>query len=289
MSLRLTNIQRFCVNDGPGIRTTLFTKGCSIRCPWCSNPENLSSSIQYYKNDQCFAQNGKCSFNIGCAINKDTVLQKSDYENCPINAIGIYGHDYQISKLKEICLKDHAFYGKDGGITASGGEALLQAKELAILFSAMHKEGISCCIETSLYSDNDNLRLLTDYLDYIYIDFKILDPLLAKQKLNGNFMLFEKNIEYLFTHIPREKICVRFPVVKGYTYTGENISLLCHYLKNYKPGLCEIFSVHNLGKAKYESLHIPYDEFTLINDRELAMLKSHLGKCTGISIKINKL
>ena len=108
MNLRLTNIQRFSTYDGPGIRTTLFTKGCGIRCPWCSNPENLSYEIQGYLTD------------------RGTMKQ--------------YGKDYSVPELYKICMKDWEYYGSEGGVTASGGEALLQAEALTELFSLLHSK-----------------------------------------------------------------------------------------------------------------------------------------------------
>lgn len=143
MKLRLTSIQRFSVHDGPGIRTTLFTKGCSIRCPWCANPENLSHEIQKY-----------CT---------DAGTEK------------YYGEDYTVEQVLEICLRDKNFYGTEGGVTASGGEALLQAEPLAELFRRLKRERVGCCLETSLYAPRENLELLRDYLDYIYVDMKVLD------------------------------------------------------------------------------------------------------------------
>ena len=107
MSLRLTNIQRFCTGDGPGIRTTLFTKGCSILCPWCANSENLSGELQYYKSDQCLAWNNSCSLSNTCKGNKCvSSLKQEDYERCPITAIKIYGKDWEIEDIESVCLKD---------------------------------------------------------------------------------------------------------------------------------------------------------------------------------------
>lgn len=244
MKLRLTSIQRFSIKDGPGIRSTLFTKGCSIRCPWCANPENLSYEIQKY-----------CT---------ETGVWKQ------------YGEDYSIEQVFEICLRDKNFYGTEGGVTASGGEALLQARALAELFRRLKKEQIGCCLETSLFAPEKNLELLKDYLDYIYVDMKVLDEKQAADILKAPLHLYEKNMEYLFSKFPREKICIRIPMIDHMTFTEKNINLIREYLKKFQPLRCEIFSVHNLGFAKYATLNLAYHKFRKITEEELLEVKRYL-------------
>lgn len=246
MKLRLTSIQRFSVHDGPGIRTTLFAKGCSIRCPWCANPENLSHEIQKY-----------CT---------ESGVWKQ------------YGEDYSIEQVFDICMKDKNFYGADGGVTASGGEALLQAKPLAELFKRLKEEQIGCCLETSLYAPEKNLELLRNYLDYIYVDMKVLDEERADDILNAPLQLYEKNLKYLFSAFPREKICIRIPLVDEMTFTEKNINVISEHLKNFQPSKCEIFSVHNLGSAKYATLNLAYHKFRKITEEELLKVKGYLQK-----------
>lgn len=249
MKLRLTNIQRFSVHDGPGIRTTLFVKGCSIRCPWCANPENLSYEIQRYCTDA--------------------------------GAEKYYGEDYPIERVFEICMRDKNFYGTEGGVTASGGEALLQADPLAVLFKMLKEEGIGCCLETSLYAPGKNLELLRNYLDYIYVDMKVLDEKQADHILKAPLQIYEDNLRYLFSEFPREKICIRIPLVDHMTFTKENINFINEHLKKFRPSRCEIFSVHNLGSAKYATLNLTYHEFRKITEEELLMVKEYLQEQSG--------
>lgn len=290
MSLRLTSIQRFSVNDGPGIRTVLFTKGCSIRCPWCANPENISAQFQYYKSDTCPCKEGVCVFNEKCIGNdKKQILGYEDWKRCPIHAMGVYGKDWEIEKLKKVCLKDKRFYGKEGGVTASGGEALLQANELSELFYMMQQNCVSCCIETSLFAGEDYLRCIIDYLNYIYIDMKILDVEKAKKDLTAEIALFENNLRVVFSVMSTDRICIRVPLVKEYTCTEKNIRMIGQYLKFYRPALCEIFSVHNLGKAKYETLGMDYNDFEVIDVKTLQIIQYYLNHVSGVKININSL
>lgn len=114
----ITNIQRFSLHDGPGIRTTVFLKGCSIRCPWCSNPENINHQIESYVKD------GK---------------------------EGFYGKEYSVDQVLKEVLKDKIFYEDNGGVTFSGGEALLYAKELLPLMEQIKQNNISIAVETCLF------------------------------------------------------------------------------------------------------------------------------------------
>ena len=127
MKARITNIQRFSLQDGPGIRTTIFLKGCSLKCPWCSNPENISYEIEEYKND---------------------------------GEKGIYGKDIELDELYEEIKKDDAYYKIDnGGVTFSGGEVLLQIEKIEPLLKKLKSEKINICMETCLVSPLDNLKV----------------------------------------------------------------------------------------------------------------------------------
>lgn len=258
MKLRLTSIQRFCVHDGPGIRTTLFTKGCGIRCPWCANPENIDHEIERY--------------------HTETGIKKH------------YGDDYSIEQVFEICLRDKAFYGAEGGITASGGEPLLQAKPLARLFYRLKREQINCCLETSLYAPTENLGALLDHLDHLYVDMKILDEKRADDILRAPLWLYEKNLRYVFSRFPREKICIRIPLADKMTLTKENVVRIGEHLKELQPVRCEIFGVHDLGSAKYATLGQAYDGSRKITKKELLEVKEYLqGQSHKTCFVINRI
>lgn len=256
MKLRLTSIQRFSTNDGPGIRTTLFVKGCSICCPWCANPENLVYDFQEYEDE-----NG---------------LKKT------------YGIEYDIEELFEICIRDRDYYGSDGGVTVSGGEALLQADAVAELLSLLKGENVSCAIETSLYAPTKNLKKVVEYLDCIYVDLKILDINAAESILKANYASFKDNISFLYNNNLMEKVIYRIPIVMGITDTDNNIAMLKKYLSEYRPCSCEIFSVHNLGKAKYRSLGMTYSDFEIVPMDYLKRIVSMID-VDDLQININSL
>ena len=135
----LFDIQRFSVHDGPGIRTTVFMKGCPLRCRWCHNPEGLSGEIQ----PQFFQE--KC---IGCGScqNERTL---SNAEICPSEAIQVCGKAWEDSSVFEEIMKDRVFYGNDGGVTFSGGECLLQAEFVAAVLARAKAAGLHTAIDTA--------------------------------------------------------------------------------------------------------------------------------------------
>lgn len=153
----ITNIQRFSLHDGPGIRTTVFLKGCSIRCPWCSNPENINHQIERYVKD------GK---------------------------EGFYGKESSVDEVLKEVLKDKIFYEDNGGVTFSGGEALLYAKELLPLMEQIKQNDISIAVESSLFVPSSYLEKVIPFVDYFYVDLKVMDKEKCSLLLKGNLDLF---------------------------------------------------------------------------------------------------
>lgn len=235
----LTNIQRFSLHDGPGIRTTVFLKGCSLCCPWCSNPENLSTSIQTYIKD---------------------------------NQTGIYGLYYDTNSLYIEVMKDKSFYetninGHDinkniacfpGGVTFSGGECLLQIQQLEELLKKLNKEHIHITIESSLFITEKKLLKAIKYADLFYVDVKILDEKKCKNYLHGQLSIYLSNLNLLM--YSGKYVVIRIPVIGGYTDGKDNrkkvADLLKLYIKDNRVNLLkvELIKEHNLGISKYKSL-----------------------------------
>ena len=141
MTVRITNIQHFSLHDGPGIRTTVFLKGCNLTCPWCCNPENINYEIEYYIED---------------GIEKE------------------FGYDISLEDLEKEILKDQVYYENDGGVTFSGGEPLLQIKLLEPLLKSLKEKEINICFETALSVPLENLKLAIEYADELFIDVKFI-------------------------------------------------------------------------------------------------------------------
>lgn len=236
----VTNIQRMCMQDGPGIRTTVFLKGCNLHCPWCANPENLCMQPEKY----CIGGEKE----------------------------GVYGRFYDSRSLQKEILKDRKFWEGGGGVTFSGGEPLLQMDCLEQLLIQLKKEHIHVAVETALQVPEDKLRAVIDYIDLFIVDIKILEKTLCKEVLGGNLEYYYDNLKLLKE---REKhILFRIPCNKEYTVTPENCSEIDKLLTEYPDDPVEIFATHSLGRRKYESLGKQCMNFLPIDQKELEKLQT---------------
>lgn len=243
MSIRVTNVQRMCFDDGPGIRTTVFLKGCSLHCPWCSNPENIR-----YEKQEYFSQNQEKK--------------------------GIYGRDWEPEELLKELLKDRKYWGADGGVTFSGGEALLQAESLEPLWKCLKKEGVHTAVETALFVPEKHVELAKKYIDFFYVDVKILDNSMCRDILGGDAAQYLKNVQRLAEH--KADIHFRVPVSAEYVLAEKNMELLLAFFKKYSVYPVELFGIHDLGRTKYETLGQEMPKFQKVSEELLESLKSAL-------------
>lgn len=234
MTVRITNIQHFSLHDGPGIRTTVFLKGCNLTCPWCCNPENISYDIEPYVED---------------GISKE------------------FGYDISLEDLEEEILKDQVYYENGGGVTFSGGEPLLQIKSLEPLLKSLKEKGINICFETALCVPIELVKIPIRYADEIFVDVKILDKIQAKEVLNADIDLYLSNLEYLTTNF--NNICFRIPLNEEFTLKENNLNLIKNFAKKYSNFKFEIFKVHNLAESKYNYLNKGMIDFINVSDEEI--------------------
>lgn len=254
MKVRITNIQRFSLHDGPGIRTTVFLKGCNLRCPWCANPENLSYEIQEYY---------------------DVENEKS----------GFFGYDIETEKLESEILKDEKYYKlKNGGVTFSGGEPLLQFDKLQQLLIKLKNRKINICVETALFISEDLLDISMKYVDEYIIDVKILEKQKCKEILNGDIEIYYNNIDKLFKN--KKNVIIRIPLTLEYTLQEENIYKILELLDKYKPNKVEVFKVHNLAEKKYKVLNKDIIKFNDISDEEI---DDFIRKIANLNINVEKI
>lgn len=256
MKVRISNIQRFSLHDGEGIRTTIFLKGCNLRCPWCANPENIDFEFTKYKN-------------------KD------------IKEEGIFGKDIDNLELYNEIIKDKEFYkDSNGGVTFSGGEPLLQIRKLEPLLAKLKEEKINICVETALQVPTKLVNIALKYIDRFIIDIKILDPDECKKILNGNINLYYQNLKILSE---KEKINIfRIPLVNEYTLKSNNVELIIELLKKYKSQKVEIFKIHNLAESKYKSIKKEMPLFSDVKDKDINELLKKIKKL-NIDVDIIKI
>lgn len=211
-----TAIQRLCLHDGPGVRTTVFLKGCSLNCPWCCNPETKTDAPYRYENGE-------------------VVVRSWDRE-----------------QLYARIIKDKEYFGPDGGVTFSGGEPLLQAEALQPLAERLKKENISIFVETSLFAPHVNFQLLDGCIDGYIVDFKVLRyPFLSRRYKKESFP-YERNLKYILSKVER----VRMVLIAGLTDTEANIAGLQELYRKYRLPAPEFLQYHSLGKGKADRLGV---------------------------------
>ena len=275
----ITNIQRFSLHDGPGIRTTVFFKGCSLRCPWCSNPENLVGEKQNYVKDGVKGSFGEnyTTTQVYNEVKKDKAFYDGKY--------------YDFQELQS----DHQLFDKlPGGVTFTGGECLLQINMIEDLLIKLKKENIHTCVETCLFINVEQLSIAMKYIDLFYVDMKILDQERCKGILNGNLQQYLKNLKILFDH--NKPVVIRVPVIGGYTDQAQNRKSVAELLQEYKDKIIkvELIKEHNLGISKYQSLinggnSIKLPEYFGVTDDMMEMYKNEIVLGTGLWTEICKI
>lgn len=247
-SLLVTNIQRFSLHDGPGIRTTVFLKGCPLRCPWCSNPENWENRPQSYIKDGTKGTYGY--YMTPAELYAEIIRDKFFYDN------GFTSNQFQIH-----CVDDLSKL--PGGVTFSGGECLLQTEALKPLLQKLKEDHIHTAVESCLFVPEINVQTALEYIDLFYVDIKVLDAHLCKEILHGDLELFLCNAERVI--YSGKPIVFRIPVINGYTENESNRKAVKKFLRRFiYPNMphghqasilkLELIKEHNLGLNKYTSL-----------------------------------
>lgn len=268
------DIQRYSLHDGPGIRTTVFLKGCHMKCKWCHNPESQSSVPQllFYENKciQCGTCKKICS-NHAHQFSEDGhhlfLKQCMDCEKketcaliCPTQAIQLCGRIMDVDEVMRIVRKDRILYGEEGGVTCSGGEALMQADFVAKLFKDCKKENISTCLDTTLNMPFPVIEKILDWTDSFLVDVKFMSEENHKSYTGCSGEWTLKNLRTLSGL--QKRIILRMPMVMGLNDTEEEIQKRILLLKELK-GVerIDIFPVTNHASSKYQALQMPMERF----------------------------
>lgn len=285
MSIKVFNIQRFSLHDGPGIRTTIFLKGCSLKCPWCCNPESNSLTNEvFFDKAKCVKRGNSCFIHNDCPYIKNKVDRSFFKKNvCP--AVRHVFTDYSTDKLFKEIVKDKKFFSKSGGVTFSGGEALLQYAELLPLLKHISKEKIHVTMETSLSTPIKNLKSIYKFVNLFYVDFKTGNRLKAHNVLSLDLELYKKNLIFLFEHFDNKKIVIRIPIVDKFNNSKEDLLEAVNFLSDFNIKQMEIFSVHNLASSKYEMLGRKFVSHKPVSSSSLLEAQNILSKvCENIKI-----
>lgn len=265
------NIQTYCIHDGPGIRTTVFVKGCPLRCLWCANPESQLAKPQLmtYSSKctgcgQCISQCPKHAISIGPYENKMVVVTNREQcvdcggcvAVCPASARELAGKMTTVDQALDKIMKDKIFYdGSGGGMTISGGEALVHPFFSEALFKACREKGVHTAIETCSFAPETVVDHVFAYVDLALLDIKHMDSEVHKKLTGvGNEQILS-NIKHVY-HDLKVPVVIRVPTIPGYNDSVENISTTAKFVaEELGPDVAvHLLPYHSLGESKQESL-----------------------------------
>ncbi len=271
------NVQQFSTEDGPGIRTTVFMKGCPLRCAWCHNPEGASPHLDLVWYDaRCIVEDPLqgtareclrvCPENAltltpsGMMIDRKrcTVCGKCA-EICPASALEIIGKEWTADELIAELLKDKVFYETSGGgITFSGGEPMQQVDFLCEVLPRCQDAGLSVALDTCGAVAWERYARVLPFVDLFLFDLKVIDATRHRAATGvSNEIILENARRIADTGKP---MWIRTPVIPGYTDDGANIQAIGQFIRDALPTVerWDLLAYTNLGKPKYHRLDLPY-------------------------------
>jgi pyruvate formate lyase activating enzyme len=273
------NIQRYCSHDGPGIRTTVFLKGCSLRCKWCSNPESiapkpeLSYESKLCKGKECsiclkppfpegafyFVEGDDTKVKINWHLARDCDREMASL--CPEGALDMFGKEMTVNEVLDEVEKDASFYrNTGGGMTISGGELMLQPDFAAACLEEAHKRGINTAIETACNAPWSFIEKVLPHVDFMQHDYKLMNSERHKKWTGvGNERILE-NFKKAYESFPNVEFFARTPLIPGVNADEEHIRAVLDFIKPHKNVIdYELLPYHRFGLGKYELLGEVYE------------------------------
>lgn len=262
------NIQKFSINDGPGIRTVVFFKGCPLHCQWCANPESQYREFQVlWDMEKCI----RCHHCIETCYKKAISFFANEIkinpyscsgckkciQECPNRALRGEGEEKSVQEVMDIVLQDKDFYEESGGgITLSGGEILYQPEFTLEILLAAKEEGLHTCCETTGFVKPDTFKTIMEQVDYVLFDMKHWD---SKKHKEGTGIYNELILSNMTDIIQAGKnILPRIPVIPGYNNSVEDAVQFSKLLKKMGITTCQLLPFHQFGENKYDLLSRNY-------------------------------
>jgi len=294
------NIQRFSIGDGPGIRSTVFLKGCPLKCPWCANPESLKAEPEIILGGEKCIKDGKCV--EVCAQKAISLVddrwtmdwRKCNYclkcaEICPSRRIKIVGIDMTVEEVMNEIGKDESLYRRTkGGVTLSGGEPLLQWEFTLSLLQEARRRGWHTTVDTSGYAEWDIMKKVAEYTDLFLYDLKHMNSEKHQQATGIPNQQILDNLQKIAAKT-KAKVWLWRPLIPGFNDSEEDLKELCNFILDLGSVVEKVFLLpyHKFGEGKYLATGrvYSYQGVPLLTEERVAEFKK-LIETSGLKVEV---
>lgn len=298
--INLLEIERFALHDGPGIRTTVFLKGCPLRCPWCANPESQKHKKQLLHFSTSCVGCGRCiSACSQQAIKFDETNQKPIFDRekcilcgacasiCPQNAIRFAGNYVSVEEIMQTVLRDQDYYEETkGGITLSGGEPLIQIEGVFLLLKLAKQHGLHTAIETTGMVSEADFKKVVELVDLFLFDLKHFDGNILKEVTGANLSMVLTNLRLAVNS--KKQVIARVPVIPNFNFDSAIMEGIFEIAKANNVKKVDLLPYHTLGKSKYTQLGLEYPlESKEALKREDLLPFQEMGTTIGLQVTIS--
>ena len=271
MKANIFDIERSSFVDGPGIRTTIFFKGCNLSCAWCHNPESQSPKTQmlFYSDkcvscgkchDKCKNKLKTCDFCGNCAL------------YCPTDAREICGKEYTVDEILSEILKDKSYYSNSGGVTFSGGECMLQIDFLTEILKKCKENGIHTAVDTAGHVPYESFEKILPFTDLFLYDVKCFSNDIHKRYVGASNSLILENLKKLLK--TDRKIWIRIPIICSVNDSVDEMMAIKNFIySSGSPEKIELLPYHAMGVHKYSALGKTPIEFEVPSDTQMETLR----------------
>ena len=293
------NIQRYSIQDGPGIRTTVFLKGCPLRCEWCSNPESQEPHPEILLRSQQCQKSGACAkvCDVGAiklidgapSLDRSACTMCMDcVAACPSGALEVSGRRMRLNDVVEEACRDELFYANSGGgVTLSGGEPLSQPEFARCFLEACKERSIHTALDTSGHASWQVMERVLEHTDLVLFDLKHLSP---RKHLDGTGAKNDLILGNLGKTLDSKgtRVWIRIPLIPGYNDTTPHLKELALALRETGAEKVSLLGFHHWGRSKYPALgrEYPYDGVDALSKTTLELAKMVL-EARGIAVTID--